>query len=218
MKFKYAGFFILCAAALVLNGKIYAQENFEGKVTFNIFDNENAEAHSMDYFMKDGKIRFDAKEKEGMGAFIMDPASKQIMIIMPEQKMYLQMQIPETKLDSKAAHEMDKGEFSKTGDTKEILGYKAEKWVFKNDTDQGEAWMTRDLGAFVWFNNPMMREDSKPQWMKDLNEGGYFPLMVTENGKKVFEVTNIQKSSVDASLFEIPAGYKKMEMPSTMQK
>ncbi len=215
MKLRFVGFFVLCVAALAFSGKVYAQENFEGKVTFNIFNED--EPHSMDYYIKDGKIRFDAKEKEGMGAFIMDPATKQIMVIMPEQKMYLQWQMSDEKMNAETKQEMDKGEFAKTGETKEILGYTAEKWTYKNEKGEGEAWLTKDLGTFFWFKNPMMREDNQPQWMKELKEGGYFPLLVTENGKKVFEVTNVQKTPVDASLFEIPADYKKMEMPN-MQK
>lgn len=216
MRLKFLSFALLCAAALAFTGKVYAQENFEGKVTFNVLDNDAT--RSMDYYIKDGKIRFDAKGSEGMGAFIMDPASKQIMIIMPEQKMYLQWQMSDEKLDTETKQEMEKGEFAKTGETKEILGYTAEKWTYKNEKGEGDAWLTKDLGTFFWFKNPMMREDNQPGWMKELKEGGYFPLMVTENGKKVFEVTNVQKTSVDASLFEIPADYKKMEMPSTMQK
>jgi len=215
MKLRFIGLFCLVAAVFVFTNRSYAQENFEGKVTFNIFD--NGESHAMDYYMKGGKIRFDAKEKEGMGQFIMDPASKQILIVMPEQKMYLQMQMPEAKMDKESGDKMGKADFSKTGETKEILGYTAEKWTYKDGEDQGEAWLTKDLGSFFWFNNPMMNQENKPQWMKDLNEGGYFPLLVTENGKKVFEVTNVEKSSLDASLFEVPADYKKMEMP-TMQK
>lgn len=216
MKLRFICFFILCVAALAFTNKAYAQENFEGKITINIFDND--QTHPMDYYMKDGKIRFDSKEKEGTGSFIMDPVSKQIMIVMPDQKMYLQMPMHEGKLDAKAKENMEKGEFAKTSETKEILGYTAEKWTYKNEKgEEGEAWLTKDLGTFFWFKNPMMREDNQPQWMKELKEGGYFPLMVTENGKKVFEVTNVQKTSVDASLFEIPPDYKKMEMPN-MQK
>jgi Domain of unknown function (DUF4412) len=216
MKLNMAILFVLIASMFVFSDKVSAQENFEGKVSFNVFDNGNM--HSMDYYMKDGKICFDANEKEGRGQFIMDPSSKKIMIIMPDQKMYMEMEMPVAKINAETQKEIDKGaEFSKTGETKEILGHDAEKWIYKNGDDQGEAWLTKDIGSFIWFNNPMMNDASKPQWMKDLKEGGYFPLMVTENGKKVFEVTGIEKKSLDESLFEPPAGFKKMDIPN-MQK
>jgi Domain of unknown function (DUF4412) len=213
MKLSIISLFILLVAVLTVTNKVYAQENFEGKVTFNIFD--NGETHSMDYYMKDGKICFDSNEKEGRGQFVMDPSSKQILIIMPDQKMYMEMPMPEAKINSQTEKGMNENaDFSNTGETKEILGYNAEKWVYKNGDDQGEAWLTKDIGSFIWFNNPMMNDESKPQWMKDLKEGGYFPLLVTENGKKVFEVTSIEKKSVDKSLFEPPAGFKKMDIPN----
>lgn len=216
MKFRFIGLFIICAATLIITDKAYAQDNFEGKVSMNVYGDDN-ETHPMEYYIKDGKIRFDAKEKEGTGAFIMDPASKQILIIMPEQKMYLQMKMPEGKMDNETREAVENAEFVKTGETKEILGYNAEKWTYKDDNKEGEVWMTKVLGTFYWFKNPMMKEETKSGWMKELREGGYFPLMVTENGKKVFEVTSVQKAPVDASLFEIPPDYQKMEMPM-MQK
>lgn len=213
MRLSIIVLFILIFTALAFTNKAYAQENFEGKVTFNVFDND--EMHTMDYYMKGGKILFDAKEKEGRGQFIMDPAAKQILIIMPDQKMYMEMPMPEGEINSETEKEMNKdAEFSKTGETKEILGYNAEKWIYKNSDDQGEAWLTKDIGSFIWFSNPMMQDENKPQWMKDLNEGGYFPLIVTENGKKVFEVTNVEKKSLDNSMFEPPAGFQKMDMPN----
>ena len=72
--------------------------------------------------------------------------------------------------------------------------------------------MTQELGSFKLFDNPMLDED-KAQWQKDFEAGGYFPLEVYENGKKVFEVTGIEKKSLDGSMFEAPTGYQKMDMP-----
>jgi hypothetical protein len=205
------GLFILSAMVLAFVGTGYSQEQFEGKVTFNVYD--NGELQTLEYYVKGDKIRFDSNEQ---GQVIMDPTAKQFMVIMPQQKMYVVMQIPDTKMKSEDTPGMsDAAKFNKTGETKEILGYTAEKWTYKDGDDEGEAWMTREIGAFKMFNNPM--QEDKPQWQKDIEEAGYFPLEVYENGKKVFEVTNIKKESLDQSMFEAPAGYQKMDMP-TMQK
>jgi len=216
MKFSSLSvFFLLFAAFLVLPGKTYSQDQFEGKVTFNVFD--NGESHTMQYYVKGSKLRFDANEQGHEGQIIMDPAEKQFMIIMPQQKMYMVMPIPDMKDKNKGSESTgDKADFVKTGETKDILGYSAEKWTYKNGDDQGEAWMTKDIGGFQLFDNPMQQD--QPQWQKDLQAEGYFPLLVYENGDKVFEVTNIDKKSLDASMFEPPAGFQKMDMPAMPQK
>jgi hypothetical protein len=192
----------------------YAQDQFEGKVTFNVYD--DGESHTVEYFVKDNKIRFDANEEGQQGQIVMDPSAKQVMIIMPQQKMYMVMPIPDTNMDSDNSGKMDDDtKFVKTGETKEILGYTAEKWTYKDGNDVGEAWMTKDVGALRLFNNPM--QEDKPDWQKDLEGAGYFPLLVLENGKKVYEVTKVEKKSLDESMFEAPAGFQKMDMPM-MQK
>ncbi len=207
--------FLLFAAILVLPGKIYSQDQFEGKVTFNVYD--NGESHTMQYFVKGSKLRFDANEKGHEGQIIMDPSAKQFMIIMPQQKMYMVMPIPDIKDKPNTSTDIgDKADFVKTGETKDILGYTAEKWTYKNGDDQGEAWMTKEIGGFQLFDNPMQQD--QPQWQKDLQAEGYFPLLVYENGDKVFEVTNIDKKSLDATMFEPPAGYQKMDMSTMPQK
>ncbi len=216
MKFsRFSVFFLLFAAFLVFPGKTYSQDQFEGKVTFNIFD--NGESHTMQYYVKGSKLRFDANEQGHQGQIIMDPAAKQFMIIMPQQKMYMVMPIPDMKDNNTGSESTgDKSDFVKTGETKDILGYTAEKWTYKNGEDQGEAWMTKDIGGFQLFDNPMQQD--QPQWQKDLQAEGYFPLLVYENGDKVFEVTNIDKKSLEASMFEPPAGFQKMDMPAMPQK
>lgn len=205
---------IVFSIAFVLNQKSYPQDKFEGKVTFNVYD--GGEGHTMEYFVKGSKMRFDVNEKGQMGQIIMDPAAKQFMMIMPQQKMYMVMQIPDNKMNSENSEgSKDNTKFVKTGETKKILGYTAEKWTYNDGDNQGEAWMTNEVGALMMFDNPMQKE--KPQWMKDIEDAGYFPLEVYENGNKVYEVTDIEKKTLDNSMFEPPAGYQKMDMPM-MQK
>ena len=206
--------FIFFVAVFCLINSIYAQNNFEGKITFKAFDDDGI--HSMDYYVKGNKIRFDTKEEERAGQIIWDTSTKQFMVIMPEQKMYMVMQLPESKMKKDLSGKLGKNTtFTKTGETKKILGYTAEKLKYKDDQDQGEAWMTQELGAFKLFDNPMQRDEDKPQWQKDFDAAGYFPLEVYENGKKVFEMISIEKKSLDESMFEAPSDYKKMEMPKT---
>lgn len=217
MKLKFGiSSLILFLIVFVSTNKNYAQSNFEGEITFNVF-NENG-SQTMDYFVKGDKIRFETQEAGRQGQIILDGSSKQVLIIMPNQKMYMVTKIPESKMKTDMSKTTDKNAtFTKTGETKNILGYTAEKITYKDDEGQGEAWVTRELGTFKLFDNPMQKDENTPQWQKDFNAEGYFPLEVTENGKKVFEVTGINKKSLDKSLFEAPADYKKMEMPMMQQ-
>lgn len=214
MKLKYsASFFILLAIVFCFVNNNYAQTQFEGKVTFNDFD--EGTPHSMDYYAKGSKIRFDTNEEEEQGQVIWDTAKKEFMVVMPQQKMYMVMQVPESKIKSGTENDISENiKFTKTKETKKILGYTAVKLVYQDGDDKGEAWMTQELGSFKLFDNPMQKDADKPQWQKDFEAGGYFPLEVYENGKKVFEVTSIEKKSLAESIFEVPAGFKKMDMPT----
>lgn len=194
-------------------GKNYAQSDFEGKITFKVSDGDAS--HTMDYYTKGSKIRFDTNES---GQMIWDMSARQFIVIMPQQKMYMVMSIPESKMKNNISEETNRdAKFIKTGETKKILGYTAEKFIYKDDENQGETWMTKELGAFKLFDNPMQNDKNMAQWQKDFNLAGYFPMEVTENGKKVFEMTGVDKKSLDDSMFEAPADYKKMDMPM-MQK
>jgi hypothetical protein len=208
-----AGLFILIAIVFGFDTNNYAQSQFEGKVTFKVFD--EGEPHLMDYYVQGNKIRFDTKEEGQAGQIIWDTSTKQFMVIMPQQKMYMVMEVPESQMKSEDLGALGKNtRFTKTGETKKILGYTTEKLIYKDGKDQGEAWMTQELGAFKLFDNPMQKNEDKPQWQRDFEAGGYFPLEVYENGNKVFETISIEKKSLDKSMFEAPAGYQKMDMPT----
>ncbi|MEO8398450.1 MAG: DUF4412 domain-containing protein, partial [Ignavibacteriaceae bacterium] len=65
--------------------------------------------------------------------------------------------------------------------------------------------------------NPMMG-DSGPSWQDKITGQGYFPMLVKhydDDGKVdgTMEVKSVEKKSLDDSMFEVPASYKKFEMP-----
>ena len=214
MKLGNLSIFLLLLSVLLLSGKTYSQDQFEGKITLNVY--EQGKTHPIDFIVKGDKIRLDANEEGHQAQIIMDRGSKQVMIIMPEQKMYMAMAMPDVKGSENSESSDDNSKLVKTGETKEILGHTAYKYVYKDEEKSGEAWMTDEIGAFRLFDNPMQK--NKPEWQKEIEAAGLFPLEVSENGAKVMEVTNIEKKSFDASMFEAPADYQKMDMPSMQQK
>ena len=203
----------------------YAQ-SFEGKIVMQITSKDQDRPQTIDYYCKGSKIRFEGKGAEGGGgAMVMDTKDYSALIIVPQQKMYMTysyknlLGAASDTVKNKMQTEMEKGNIKMTGETKEINGFPCEKWVYKDDEGKsGEAWMTKGIKNFFFFSNPMKPENNEPEWQKKLTQEGYFPMMVVskdEDGNidSKMEVTSIEKKSLDDSLFNPPADYKKMDIP-----
>jgi len=111
-----AGFYILLAITICFGNAGYSQTAFEGKVTFKSFD--DGQPQSMDYYSKGSKIRFDTNEEGQQGQIIWDTSKKEFMVVMPQQKMYMVMQVPESQIKSDFSED---AKYTKTGETKKIL-------------------------------------------------------------------------------------------------
>ncbi|MFZ1291825.1 MAG: DUF4412 domain-containing protein [Melioribacteraceae bacterium] len=217
---------ILISAAIVTN----AQNYFEGKVKFKITDDDD-ESHLMEYFLKDGNFRISMFEEEDVAAIFLY-AKENSYILMPEDKMYMNLNnslfsklgdmIKDKAVDE---NEKDKKELNfenyKTGKTKTILGYDCDQWIHKNEMDDEsyeiEAWITDELGNFMFMENPM-GAGFTPTWGNSLKNQGYFPLQViTKNSDgeiiSTFEAIEINKQSLNKDLFEVPSDYNEMKIP-----
>ena len=200
-----------------------AQTQFEGKVVMNVKSGDKGT--DIDLFVKGNKtlMQMMGEEKANL---IMDSKAKKMTILMPQQKMYMEMDMNMMKDISEKMKKNDKsekaekmnGDFNKTGETKEINGYECEKWVYTDDGgDKTEAWMTKELGNFMGFSNPMMNDEAS-SWQKKIEGQGYFPMLAIhydDSGdvESSMEVKSVDKKSLDESMFEIPAGYSKFNMP-----
>jgi hypothetical protein len=196
---------------LLFSVSALSQEAFEGKVKFRI--NDDSQSMDMNYFVKDGKIKVDV-EGESNSSIIFNSQSQSMLIVMPEEKMYMDMPI---KPDVSANRNDQKGDFKKTNEKKDILGYSTEKWVYKDDENEVESWLTKELGSFVFFSNAMEKRE-KTAWEKKFESEGYFPLLmvVKDNKGKVtssMEVISVEKQSLSSDMFSPPAGYQKISIP-----
>jgi Domain of unknown function (DUF4412) len=222
--------FLFTALIFCFLATISFSQSFEGKITMKITSKDQDNPQTIEYYCKDNKIRFEGmgSHEEAGGAFIMDTKTNEATIIMPAQKMYMSYSFKNLlgassdTLKNKLQKEMDKGNIKMTGETKNINGYDCEKWTFKGDDGtNGEAWMTKGVRNFFFFNNPMNR-GNEPDWQKKLTGEGYFPMLVITkdsdgNIDSKMEVTSVEKKSLDESLFNPPSDYRKMEMPNMMQ-
>ncbi len=161
---------VLALIIFLLAGITFAQDAFEGKVIFEVQEEGNKQV--MDYYAKDKRFRMDMPEKGG--SVIFDSQKFKMYVIMDEQKMYMENSM--MPMTAGAG-----GSISKTGETKNILGYDCEKFLFDQKDMKGEAWMTKELGAFMFF---MESQQDMPDWQSEVLDAGYFPLHVTQHNTR----------------------------------
>ena len=183
--------------------EIYTNSSFEGKVVFDV--KEENDHQVFNYFAKEKRFLMDMPEKGG--SIIFDSDKLKMYVIVDEQKMY--METPMMPTSSGAG-----GSISKTGETKNILGYDCEKFLFKQKDMEGEAWMTKELGAFMFF---MESQEEMPDWQSEVLDAGYFPLQVTQHDQRkdvtsVFTVKEVTPMKLSSDLFEVPSSYQKLDL------
>jgi len=139
-------------------------------------------------------VKGDLMRSETMGTItIMDMKKKMTWVIMPEQKIYMEVK----KSGIAAGQAYNDEELAKIADkkhlgTETVNGHKCDKYLITyHDTSMGSMtqWVSQKLKYPIKY---------------------YF----SKDGMEVeSELKNIKEGSVDDSLFEIPAGYQKMDMP-----
>ena len=150
-------------------------------------------------FVKGEKQRMEASTPKGATVTILRRDKKVMWMMMPGQKSYM-----ETPLDQKNQKTMaaaltvpQEGVTKKLLGTETLNGYEAEKYEFTTVKADGRErktiiWISKKLGA------PLRIESADKSFTidyKDIKEGG-----------------------VDDALFEVPAGYQKMNMPAGRPK
>jgi hypothetical protein len=195
---------VYIAIILVLfTGSLVAQDTFEGKVIFEVQDGN--EQQVMDYYAKDKKYRMEMPDKGG--TILFDSNKLMMYVLMDKEKMYIESQMMPLSMSGA-------GSVSKTGETKTILGHECEKFVFEQEDLTGEAWMTKDLGAFMFF---MESQQDMPSWQQEIVDAGYFPLQVTQNSKRdnktsVYNVIEVTPMDLSDDMFVVPPSYEKLDM------
>jgi hypothetical protein len=194
-------------ALLLLTGMAAAQAEFSAEIVdTQKGDSPNAKI----YFGKD-KMRVEPTQKNphGGGAFIMNMATQTSTVIMDQQHMYMEM--PQQMVAQRNPYTST---FFRTGDVEAACsdwasqprnsGSKCRKvgsdTVNGRSTIKYEATNANGETSYFWID-PKLRFPVKWQG---------------KNGS--WELRNIQEGTQPVSLFEVPAGYTKMDMGSMMQR
>ena len=176
----------------------FAQSDFSA----DVFESKQPDSPQAKIYAGKEKIRFESTKKDPRagGAFIMNMATHTSVVVMDQQHMYMEMPMQmaaqrnpyffrSDDVDNVCADwlklEWNKGGTCHKVGSETVNGRSAVK--FEGTNAKGEA-------GTVWMD-PKLRFPIKWQGK---NGGG--------------ELRNIQETSQPASLFEIPAGYKKFDM------
>jgi len=231
---------IFAVGALLTASLSFAADAFQGKVSLAITAGKG-ESQTLNYSIKDQKLRMDIDAKGHSMASIMDLEKLEMLMLMPEQKMYMVMPIkkPVEKAMEKAEKSDNNTEIEVTGKTETILGYKCNQVIIrdKERNTVTEAWLAEGLGTFMGLGqggpgggggNPMagmfgggrrQQSAASAKWEEALKGKGGFPLrVVSQDGKSKetfrMEATKIEPGTLPDSLFVPPAGYQPFQMPN----
>lgn len=217
----------LFTVGTLLTASLAYAAGFEGKVTLAMTAGKG-KTQELDYSMQGTAIRIDLAAEGHSFASIMDLQKMEMLMLMPDQQMYMVMPIKEhVEKAVQGAYEKDTT-IEKTGRTETILGYKCDEYVSKDKDATTEVWVAEGLGSFMGLGsgggNPMAGMmggggKAKPAsgWEQKFKGKPGFPLRVisrTSGGKETFkmEATKIEPGSLPATLFQPPAGWQKFDM------
>ena len=196
----------VCLVALLFSGSlVLAQAEFSA----DIFDlqKSTSQAQAKIYFTKD-KMRAEPQgTTRGAGAIIMDFSKQTSVVIMTQQHMYMEM--PAQSQSQRIGYA-----FFETGDVENACG----DWQKAGHNDGRSCHKVGSDSvngrSAVKYESTGSNGETNHFW---LDTKLRFPIKWEGKGSSG-ELRNIQEGAQAASLFEVPAGFTKMQMPSGMMQ
>jgi hypothetical protein len=218
----------ICA---LLAPAVLSADTFEGTLTMTITSSSSKNGpQALNMSLKDGNMRTDIQTSRGTMSAIMDMKNQQMIILMPQQRMYM-VQPMRQPAAQQGQYQQYQGQAQAagnpptlvdTGVKETILGYECTKYTATNDKGTAEIWVTDQLGTFTGLFHggaPGRPNQPAPDWENALKGKAFFPMKVVgTNDKGTFsmEVTAINKTSLPDSLFAPPDGWQKFDLGSIM--
>ncbi len=187
---------------------------FEGVMDFNKISAVDTIKYR--YYVKGNNVRIEEMNKKGViaGIMLVDLVKGNILALSPDRKMYMEVPALSKPIIT------GKVEVNKTSGTKIINGYTCKLWRMRNKAENTEVsyWVAED--KFDFFNGLLKVLNRKDKlsvyFMQAPTVVGAMALEATERNllrdfKNAIVTTKIEKKVLDASLFSIPAEYKKYD-------
>ena len=197
-----------------------AQPAFEGVVTMRMQVEHAPQPMTMRYLIRQGRMRSETEMGGMQMATIVDPAKQEAYVLMPGQRSYMVMSLDAAAAQGAAASG-PVPEVTRTGRTETVAGHTCEHVLVKVEAQTIDMCLATDMPALVMPGARMGpgARAGQAAWQRAL--GGTqlgFPLKVTSVGgtASTLEVTSIERKALDASLFEVPADFQRMQLPAGM--
>ena len=192
-----------------------AAASFEGKI--ELLTTEGRKTFTTTYYYTADKMRIESSETAEAGAMIMDFTAKQMLMLMPSEKMYMVMNIA-AQMDQGAA---DSTPPVKSGRTETILGYECHEYIITEKKTVTEYWAAKGLGVFraMARGGPGGPPAGPSAWEAAAQSEGLFPLRTVERSLKGKELSRTEATAIAPgnqpdSLFTPPKDFTRFEMPS----
>jgi len=195
-------------ALLVLASVAVAQTEFSADVV-DTAHQKQGKGPTKVYFGKD-KVRFDSQDSRdprGGGAVIFDLTHESWIVLMDQQHMYMEM--PSKMMESKGMFH-----FFKTGDVENACSEWLQQARNKGGTCHKVGSETVNGRSTVKYEGTNSSGEAGTMWMDSKLR---FPVK-WEGKNNGGELQNIKEGSQPASLFEVPADYKKFDMGAMMKQ
>jgi hypothetical protein len=219
--------FAILAGAVLVAAPALAQ--FEGEITMKMTMREGA-GTGKNYLSKAGvRSELDIQTSRmpmKMTTLVRSATPDLVYLINDAQKSYTEIDSKKTReqLEKMRGKDSDKWTVKKLG-KETVNGYSCEHLFIANGEDaksEMEWWTSKDIAGLSYESmRGLMRRGSQSdegimKALRDAGADGFAVKMVTrEKGSPTpvmtMELTKVEKRSLPASLFEIPAGYKKQE-------
>lgn len=193
---------LTCFALLVLAvspacmGQVYAPQPFSADMAVA----SRGQTMTGKFYFSPPSIRMDMNAKGHNVSTITDGSSQTTYMVMHEQHMYMEMHgnqtnpmmgaMPkvDTDIDPNNPCSRSGGSCKKVG-TETVNGRVCDKWITTSDRGTTTSWIDQKL---------------------------HFPIKNVNADGSTLDFTNIVEGKQDASLFQPPSGYRKMDMPGMM--
>lgn len=199
-------------------------QGFEGVVTLKLTGDRGP--MEMVQQVKGDKVRSEMNMGGRGGVMIMDGAAQTMTMLMPSEKMYMTMDLRGGGPMGGPPAPREAPKITKLGTSETIAGRACDNYLVDGEQDF-EICAAKGLGFFMMGSGPgarrgpmgRMPDFRDPAFMQQYRDG-FYPLRITEvtggTRKPMMEVTKIEPKPLDASLFQVPAGYQQMSMPGGM--
>jgi hypothetical protein len=198
-----------------------AQAVFEGSITYEAaMAGMNMQVTQL---VKGAMVRQEMQGPMGEVVNIVDTKSSTMTTLMPAQKMYMRIDMNAMMQQAQhAAHDQPKpADFKPTGEKETIAGHACEHFAFSQEGNTIDMCIAQGLGfvPFMSMGTAGMPNGPDADEWKQRFPNGFVPLAmsVTAQGQTMtMRASAVEKKTVDAKLFEVPAGFTQMPGPGGM--